>query len=270
MQLIDLSQTQSMITKISKAIATPRSAASSERPQATAWYRLVRYFFVGMSILFLIISVLGFVPSYQAMYDGTRKFPIHWIAHVHGALMTTWLLVFITQTILAAKEQLKFHRKLGLFSVALGVLIWISMWIASVRALIGFNPPVGHFLFDVLILQFYGIVLFGLFFTWGILERKRAATHKRLLFLSTLVLMQAGIDRMHWLPGLHMALFVPFFYWDALLIPLFIYDWIVLKRIHKITWIGTLLYVISQVAVTKIWGLPAWHNFWFNVMNGFR
>ena len=232
-------------------------------------YPPARHFFVVMSLLFLIISVVGFVPSYQAMYAGTRKFPIHWIAHVHGALMTSWLLVFITQTILAAKGHLKFHRQLGLFSVALGVLIWISMWIASARALIGFNPPLDHFLFDVLIIQFYGIVLFGFFFTWGILERKNAAVHKRLLFLSTVVLMQAGIDRMHWLPGLHMTLSIRFFYLDSLLIPLFIYDWIVLKRIHKVTWIGTLLFIVLQVTVTMVWGSPAWHNFWFNLKNLF-
>jgi hypothetical protein len=75
---------------------------------------------------------------------------------------------------------------------------------------------------------------------------------------------------MHWLPGLHTALYIRFFYLDALLIPLFIYDWIILKRIHKVTWIGILLYVASQVTVTMAWGSRAWHNFWFNLMSEFR
>jgi hypothetical protein len=258
-----------MITKDSNTAVATRSAANNDGILTTS-YRPARYFFVVMAFLFLIISFVGFVPSYQAMYNGTRKFPIHWLAHVHGALMTGWLLVFITQTILVAKDHLKFHRQLGLFSVGLGVLIWISMWVASARALIGFNPQVGHFLFDVLMIQCYGIVLFGLFFSWGILERKHGAAHKRLLFLSTLVLMQAGIDRMHWLPGLHTALYIRFFYLDALLILLFIYDWFILKHIHKVTWIGSLLYIVSQVIVTMAWGSRAWHNFWFNLMNEFR
>lgn len=258
-----------MITKVSNTTVASRSATSNGEAPTTPLHRPARYFFVVISFLFLIISVVGFVPSYQAMYNGTLRFPIHWLAHVHGALMTTWLLMFITQTILAAKDYLKFHRQLGLFSIGLGVLIWISMWVASVRALIGFNPQVGHFLFDVLIIQLYGIVLFGLFFTWGILARKHGAAHKRLIFLSTISLMQAAIDRMHWLPGLHTALYIRFFYLDALLIPLFIYDWITLKRIHKVTWIGTLLCVVSQVTVTMTWGSPAWHNFWFNLMNEF-
>jgi hypothetical protein len=260
-----------MITKdLNTTLAAHSAAANNDGAITTSLHRPARYFFVVMSFLFLIMSVVGFVPSYQAMYNGTRKFPIHWFAHVHGVLMTTWLLMFIAQTVLAAKGHLKFHRQLGLFSVGLGVLIWISMWVASARALIGFDPPVDHFLFDVLIIQFYGIVLFGLFFSWGILERKYGAAHKRLLFLSTLVLMQAGIDRMHWLPGLHTALYIRFFYLDVLLIPLFIYDWFILKRIHKVTWIGSLLYIVSQITVTMTWGSPVWHTFWFNLMDEFR
>jgi hypothetical protein len=245
------------------------SARSGNKALTTPMHRPAQYFFVAMSFLFLIISVVGFVPSYQAMYNGARRFPIHWFAHVHGALMSAWLLVFITQSLLAEKGNLKVHRQLGLFSVGLGVIIWITMWIASARALIGFNPQVGHFLFDVLTIQFYGIVLFGLFFPWGIAARKHGASHKRLLFLATLVLMQAPIDRMHWLPGLHAALYIRFFYLDVLLILLFIYDWLTLKRIHKVTWIGTLLYVTAQVAVTMTWGSLAWHKFWFNLMSQF-
>ena len=202
------------------------------------------------------------------MYTG--EFPIHWLAHVHGVLMTLWLLVFITQSILAANNQLGYHRQVGVSAVALGILIWISMWVVSARALIGYNPPVDHFLFDVLIIQFYGIALFGLFFSWGIVERKRAASHKRLIFLATLVLTQAAIDRMQWLPGLYDALYVRFFYIDALLIPLFTYDLITLKRIHPITWTGTLLYIMAQTIVVYSWGSASWHTFWFETVNAFR
>jgi hypothetical protein len=76
------------------------------------------------------------------------------------------------------------------------------------------------------------------------------------------VLIQAAIDRMHWLPGLHTALYIRFFYLDGLLIPLFIYDWIILKHIPKVTWIGALVYVASQVIVTMVWGSPSRHSFW--------
>jgi hypothetical protein len=98
-----------------------------------------RYFFVGMAILFPIITVIGFTPSYQAMSAGTLS--PHWVVHIHGALMTSWLLVFLTQAILAAKGNFKFHRKLGLFSVVLGVLVWLAMATVSAHLLIANHPP---------------------------------------------------------------------------------------------------------------------------------
>jgi hypothetical protein len=82
--------------------------------------------------------------------------------------------------------------------------------------------------------------------------------------------MQAPIDRIHWLPGLHAALYIRFFYLDVLLILLFVYDWLICRRIHKVTWIGSLLFVVSQVTVTMTWGSRAWHNFWFNLLGEFR
>lgn len=228
--------------------------------------RPAAYFFVVMSLLFLAISIAGFVPSYQAMHNGTRRFPIHWLAHVHGILMTTWLLLFTTQSILAAKGRLQYHRKLGMLSVGIGILIGISMLAVSARVLIEFDPPVDHFLYDVLIIQLYALALYAVFFPWAIIERKNAPLHKRFILLSTIVLMQAGIDRLGWLPGLLMALPVRFFYLDLLLILLLVYDWRTIKRIHKVTWIGLFTYIFAQIAVVQLWGSPGWHTFWFNVV----
>src|SRR4051812_1958101 len=73
--------------------------------------RKARYFFVGMAILFPVIVFLGFFPSYQSLNDGTLE--IHWLTHIHSAIMTSWLLLFLTQTILAATGNLKIHRRLG-------------------------------------------------------------------------------------------------------------------------------------------------------------
>jgi hypothetical protein len=64
----------------------------------------------------------------------------------------------------------------------------------------------------------YGISIFGLFFTSGILARKNAAVHKRLLFFATLVLMQAAIDRTRFLPGMGTSVYIAFAYLDSLLI----------------------------------------------------
>jgi hypothetical protein len=222
-----------------------------------------RYFFVIMAAIFPVISLVGFIPSYVAMNAG--EFKIHWSAHVHGALMLGWLIIYILQSWLALKGNFKFHRALGLYAVALGIIIWCSMGVASAHALIGNAVPADSFLFDILLVQLYIMQVFGLFFTWGILVRKNGAAHKRLLFLATLVLMQAAIDRIHLLQ----AGPLPFVCLDLFLIPLFIYDKITLKRIHPITWTGLLVYIVAQVTVIATFGSLAWHTFWFNLVSKF-
>ncbi len=203
------------------------------RPQT----RKGRYFFVAMAILFPVIVWLGFFPSYQSMNAGTLE--VHWLTHIHGALMTSWILVFLTQAILAAKGNLKFHRRLGLSAVVLGVLVWLAMATVTAHFLIANHPPEESFIFDLLLMQFYEMISFGLFFALGIwLRKKDTASHKRLLILATFVLLTAAIDRMYWLPSLGMEPpYGTFVYQDTLLIPLFFYDFITLRRIHRITWI---------------------------------
>lgn len=211
-----------------------------------------RYFFVGMSVLFFLIALIGFIPSYQGVYTGGLKF--HWFAHVHGAIMTSWLVLFLTQSLLAARNNLKYHRRLGQFGFVLGILVYLVMATASVRGRLSFYIPVEDGVWDILLVELSAMNLFGLFFIWGMLVRKNAAAHKRLLFLATMVLLQAAVDRTRFLPGMNIG--VNFVYLDLLLIPLFFYDWRVLKRIHRTTLAGTAILIATQLTVTMVWGAP--------------
>lgn len=250
------------MNKLFTSASTAHPASTLDRNVARQSTRRDRYFFVAMAILFPILVLLGFVPDYQIILSGQVK--VHWFTHVHGVIMSAWLGVFLAQTILVAKGNVTFHRQLGLFSVGLGVLVWLTMGVVTFRALIGNNPPMADGQFDILFIQLYGMLLFGGFFVWGILVRQNGAAHKRLLLLATLVIMQAAIDRIRFLPGIQAGVFPRFLYLDALLIPLFIYDWMILRRIHKITGLGLLLIGSLQVGIVLGWESPAWHQFWFN------
>jgi hypothetical protein len=112
--------------------------------------------------------------------------------------------------------------------------------------------------------------LFGLFFAWGMVVRKKDTTaHKRLLLLATIVILQPAIDRIRFLPGLDAAFFMRFLYLDLLLIPLLIYDWLTLKRIHKITWMGAICIGLVQAGNVIGYESRAWHQFWFNSISPF-
>lgn len=215
-----------------------------------------------MSALFPILAVIGFTPSYHAVHAG--KATLHWAAHVHGAIMMGWLVLFFAQSLLAAKGNLKFHRKLGLAAAGFGVLVTLSLGAAMVRAILAFPPPVGAFEWDIVTFSAMAIPLFALQFGLAIALRRNVAVHKRLLFFATLLLIQAAVDRIHSLPWLDAAFFVRFLYLDALIIPLLVYDWLTVRRIHRATlWCGGAL-VSLQVAMIVGFGAPAVHQFWRN------
>ena len=226
-----------------------------------------RYFFVVMSAVFPIIVALGFVPDYQMVAAGELKVP--WILHVHGAIMTGWLVIFFAQSLLVANANVKRHRQLGQTGFVFGVLVLLSLAVIIARALIVNNPPMPDAQFDILFIQLYLLILFGVFFTSGMLLRKKPAAHKRLLLLATVVVLQAAVDRIRFLPGLQEALYPRFLYLDALLIPLLLYDWVTLGRIHRVTWSGILLVCLMQTGIVFGWGSPGWHRFWYNAITPF-
>jgi hypothetical protein len=224
------------------------------------------YFFAVMAFIFIVFAVVGFGQGYQFVY--TRQINLHWFVHVHGALLTAWFLIFFTQSILAIKGNFKLHRKLGQFSVVLGVLVFISMGIVTFRTLIGYPMHKDISWANVMFLSLT-MSLFGLFFTWGIVLRKNGAAHKRLLFLATLVLISAGFNRvllfagvnatLQWLPFKNVSLLgLPcptalFLYNDLLLIPLLIYDFVTIRHIHKTTLIAGGCIIGVHIALGFVW-----------------
>jgi hypothetical protein len=243
-----------------------KPAAGNELKRPKLRSRRAKYFFVFMAILFPVVTFIGFYPSYRDMEAGTLR--IHWLTHIHSAVMTGWLLLYLAQTLFAATGNIKIHRRLGPLAFVLGILVFVFMGIVSFHILIVNHPPEGSFLFSLLIGNFFEMLSFALFFTWGMLLRKKnAGAHKRLITLATITLMVAAIDRMklnNLLPSLGIEAFNPtFIYVDILLIPLFLNDLITLRRIHKFTWICTAILIFLQVISTNVSGSPSWHKFLF-------
>src|SRR4051812_45952780 len=113
-----------MIPSISDSRQFPAMTIDGE-PARGRWQSLyIRYFFVVMGVVFVAITALGFVP--QLLYIHAQKIQLHWFTHVHGAVMTTWLALFLGQAVLAATGRLKYHRMLGIFSAGWAVIVWVT------------------------------------------------------------------------------------------------------------------------------------------------
>src|SRR6187431_3487452 len=102
------------------------------------------YFFVSMATVFPVLVALGFIPDYIMIMSGGFGTP-HWFTHVHGAVMTSWLLMFFTQSFLAARGNLKYHKRLGQWGAALGVLVVATLLATIIRRRLGIWYPEGSF-----------------------------------------------------------------------------------------------------------------------------
>jgi hypothetical protein len=258
------------INSMSKEILTsnvpPDLTTNHEAGTISGKSLYARYFFVAMASFFIIISAVGFGQSLQAIQ--AQKITIFWFVHVHGVLTSMWLLVFLTQAILATTGNLKFHRQLGQFSLVLGILVFAFVGVVIFHAHVGY--PIGtNVSWSTVLFLVLTMSLFGLFFTWGIIVRKNAAAHKRLLFLATLVLISAGFNRVLLFAGVNPTILwldspslngMPnpsalLFYNNLLLIPLFIYDLVTLRSIHKYTLIASGCIIAVHIITLTLWSV---------------
>ena len=239
--------------------------------QATRRPGIWRYFFVILSSVYALVAVVGFAPEFNDLFGGTFQFSfVPAIAYTHGALMMAWLLFFIVQTSLAASGVLKWHRTLGLASIGLAVAMWATMGVVSAGQLIrltSLDVEAPGWVYDVVLSQLCTMVLFPFLFVWGILARRDSSSHKRLLSLAALVLLQPAVDRMYWLPNSGMPYLWPML---VLLIPLFVFDLLSIKRIHPVTLIGTGAIIVTNMAINLILAMPGWHPFAAQMTNAIR
>jgi len=154
-------------------------------------------FWLVAGLLGFSIVLCGFAPSYYLRH-WFRTTPLPALLQLHGALMTSWFILFFVQVSLIAKHRVAVHRRLGVAGATLAVIIVIVGTITALRFLHdnlhtppGFGPPAPEF-FGFLLFDLY---VFGGLVASGILLRKNSATHRRLMLLATLSMISPGVVR---------------------------------------------------------------------------
>jgi hypothetical protein len=174
----------------------------NRRPMATLVARPVKtkraddIFFTTMSVVMLGIVLVGFAPSYFLRGTVFAHLP-SLLVHLHGAVFSSWIFLFVIQSSLISAGNYRLHRKLGV----LGAVIAGLMVILGVLAPFGtlrrgavlpsFFTPTSFLLGNVL-----GILLFGIFVAVAIWQRKNGPVHKRLMFVANVTLMSPALSRM--------------------------------------------------------------------------
>ena len=144
--------------------------------------------FIAAAIGMALIVFVGFARSYylRSLF-GMPALPL--MLHVHGLVMTSWIVLFVAQTCLIAAHRVGWHRRLGMFGAALAVLVVVVGVVANVHAAAGAvrTPPTHPPTFlAILGFNLVDLLLFATFVCIAIVFRRRSALHKRLMLLATL------------------------------------------------------------------------------------
>jgi len=88
-------------------------------------------FFSGMAVVSLIVVLVGFARTY--FLAGMFRAPLpNLLLHIHGAVFTLWMVLFISQIGLVTVKRVALHRRLGLLGFGLAVLM--MSWECWLRA----------------------------------------------------------------------------------------------------------------------------------------
>jgi hypothetical protein len=117
-----------------------------------------------------------------------------WIVHIHAVAFVGWLVIFTVQAAFIRAGNVAQHRRLGLAAIALGAfMIVIGPATALYRDAQVFHatgqPPV------FLAAQFTDILAFATLTGAGLLLRRNAAAHKRLMLMGLIYISDAGFAR---------------------------------------------------------------------------
>jgi hypothetical protein len=219
-----------------------------------------RVFYSGMAVLLCVCVFIGFSPTY--FQAGMMRAPLpSTILHVHGAVFTLWMLLFVVQAGLISARRVRWHRSLGTVAFCLPPIMIVLGVMAAIDAL---HRGVHFGSLDSAVsaaIPLIGIAGFAIviYFSWR--ARRRPDAHKRLILIATMALVGAAFGRFPWARvGLPPA-DGPVNGVGIVLLILVIYELISIRRIHRSTmWAAPLVFASVALAV-PIGMTPAWHAF---------
>ena len=221
-----------------------KPATDSVRHPATH-QRARSRFYVAMAGGLLLIVLLGFTRTlYLRAFFDVPEIPVS--VFVHGIVLTAWFVAFFLQTALVAVRRTDIHRRLGWVAGGLGVAVLASSTAVTLnfvprRVALGANLEASLARMSVIVwADFAALLAFTIFLSTALALRRHPESHKRLMLLSSISLVQPALARIFiWsgfagLDNIVLALVSTL----LLVFALGLYDLVSRKRVHSVTLLG--------------------------------
>jgi uncharacterized membrane protein len=236
-----------MAEAITQTVASP-----SFRPSFFLWMTLSMSFFI----------FAGFGLTYlQPMARGSLG-PVPPVVHLHGFVHFSWMLLLVAQAFLVNVRNIRLHRSLGTFGIAVATAVLISGFLLTslfVKASID-NPPADFY--RLTYLSVVAVLGFGTLFCLAIRSTSTPERHKRLILFATMGLLPPGINRLYMVSfGLtDVPVLATYLTLDAMIAAIFIYDWRKTGRITPASATGAAVVLASQLAFIPVVESQAFAN----------
>lgn len=211
------------------------------------------FFFVAHLVL-LVAVFIGFSPTFylHSMFKA-GSFPT--VLYVHGAVLTGWFVLTVSQGWLMHIRNVRLHRRLGYITAGYALLVVLMGMVADTRLALQIDSAD-----DAENIVYWGnlftLLLFMVFVSLAVVLRGDSEAHKRLTLLASVSIVGPALGRFsEWriFPG---GIAARPIYGIAGLLLLFaalvVYDLIVRRRPHPVSWIGAVAILVSLVAAVLL------------------
>lgn len=240
-------------------------------PARTSGWTLEHRFYFSLASAIAAAVFLGFARTFFLRHWFAGWAAVHAAREplfaVHGLVNALWFALLVVQTALAGSRRMRLHRQLGWVGVGVAVAVVIlGVWgslVAAGRTTGFIDVPVPPTLFLAVPLSL--IFLFIVFVTLAILMRRDPQSHKRLMILASVSLIEAAVGRWpfaflrtgHLLPFLSpLDLAV-----DLFLLPLVWWDLYSRRRLHPVTLWGGSAIIVSHPLRLLLANTAFWQRF---------
>lgn len=160
-------------------------------------------FFFSWSIAFLIITIIGFIPSFLLRpFFRETSLPTYLI--IHGILMLLWFSGYFYQNLLVATRRLVNHRKIGIYFFLFAIL----MSLGNLNVVLNIADEIinGEMTYygvertyensgSLVIGNLFITIFSSIFIILAYLKRLKPNAHKRAIFGASFLLLTPAFDR---------------------------------------------------------------------------
>ena len=235
------------------------AAPVGARPATAVALRAGSAFYLGMSGALLLIVLMGFSRTlYLRAFFDVASIPPSVL--LHGLGLTAWFVGSFLQAALVAIGRTDVHRRLGWVMGALGVAVLASSLAVTLnfvprRLALGADIEAGMAGLSSLVWSdLSAVAAFAILLPTAVALRRRPETHKRLMLLSSISLIQPALSRMsRWAVfGGTNATVASLSGVLLLLLLVALYDVVSRKRVHASTVLGGSFLMGSRIVATFV------------------